>query len=333
MQLIIDTKGTYLRKRNDAFQIKNETSEKIISPHRLKSVAITTQCMISTSAIELAVEHRVPIFILDCYGDVLGKFWSAELSHMNQLRRKQVLALESVEFRIEETKLMLSLKLQQQLRHLKQLSKDHGLKERVEQTIFEMGVEFEQMIAVVDHESYNSTRFKFMGYEGSIAKRYWQLLNEYLPASWKFIERSRRPAKDAFNALINYGYGMLYHLVEQGIHAAGLDPTYGFLHRDQGSDPSLSYDLIEPFRPWVDGCLVRGILSGDIDGDVGNSDGKLQAWTIPKALKRKWIGCVLEEWDHEKEMSNRIMSFKDHVYNLADELAERIAERVQLKDV
>lgn len=45
-------------------------------------------------------------------------------------------------------------------------------------------------------------------------------------------------------------------LHESAILAAGLDPYMGILHVDQHNKPVLSYDLIEPFRPWIDKLLI-----------------------------------------------------------------------------
>ena len=55
-------------------------------------------------------------------------------------------------------------------------------------------------------------------------------------------------AKDLFNAILNYGYGVLYAQIEQAIILAGLDPYAGFLHADRPGKPSLVLDLIEEFR-------------------------------------------------------------------------------------
>ena len=63
-----------------------------------------------------------------------------------------------------------------------------------------------------------------------------------------FATRSRHPAHDEFNAMLNYGYGVLYSMVEKACILAGLDPFVGFLHTDNYNKKSLVFDLIEPFR-------------------------------------------------------------------------------------
>jgi len=73
-----------------------------------------------------------------------------------------------------------------------------------------------------------------------------------MPDAWKFNGRSRDPAKDAFNCLLNYGYGVLYSQVEKACIIAGLDPYVGFLHTDNYNKKSFVFDLIEIFRIHID---------------------------------------------------------------------------------
>jgi hypothetical protein len=49
--------------------------------------------------------------------------------------------------------------------------------------------------------------------------------------------------------MLNYGYGVLYSLVEKACIYAGLDPFVGFLHTDNYVKKSLVFDLLEPYRP------------------------------------------------------------------------------------
>ena len=100
-----------------------------------------------------------------------------------------------------------------------------------------------------------------LGTEGVAARVYWQVLSEQLPPSWRFNGRSRRPAKDNFNAALNYLFGMLYNTVEQACLAAGLDPMLGYLHVDDYLKTTFVFDAIEPFRPWVEILLVQKILT------------------------------------------------------------------------
>jgi CRISPR-associated protein Cas1 len=95
-----------------------------------------------------------------------------------------------------------------------------------------------------------------MGLEGTAGRIYFELLSYVMPERFRFDGRSRNPAKDEFNAMLNYGYGVLYSLVEKGCILAGLDPYIGFVHTDNYNKKSLVFDLIELFRIYAEEPVV-----------------------------------------------------------------------------
>jgi CRISPR-associated protein Cas1 len=98
------------------------------------------------------------------------------------------------------------------------------------------------------HNDLENARSSLMGIEGTAGRAYFQCLSGLLPGKHQFDGRSRRPARDPFNATLNYCYGILYSQVEKSCILAGLDPYIGFLHTDNYNKKSLVFDLIEPFR-------------------------------------------------------------------------------------
>ena len=95
------------------------------------------------------------------------------------------------------------------------------------------------------------------GLEGTAGRLYFETLSYVLPKEYQFSGRSSRPAQDAFNAFLNYAYGILYGKVEKTLMLAGLDPYVGFLHRDDYNQLSMVYDFIEPYRGWADEVVFR----------------------------------------------------------------------------
>lgn len=80
--------------------------------------------------------------------------------------------------------------------------------------------------------------------EAQGARRYWSLL---------FGENFRRDqSSGGLNALLNYGYTVLRAATARAVVAAGLHPTLGLHHANEGNPMRLVDDLMEPFRPIVD---------------------------------------------------------------------------------
>ncbi len=168
----------------------------------------------------------------------------------------------------------------------------------------------------------SSCRSNLMGVEGNIARIYWRSVAQSLPAEDQFDKRSRKPALDPFNAALNYMYGMLYSVIEGALFAAGLDPHLGILHADEYNKPTLSFDLIEPFRPWIDRLLIEEYLIHNLEkkffsknqyGLFLNKEGK--AFIIPlfNDFLRKG-----------KRYLQRETTTKNRMYQLAGKLAQRI---------
>jgi CRISPR-associated protein Cas1 len=104
------------------------------------------------------------------------------------------------------------------------------------------------------------------GWEGVVSKIYFEQMNAFLPERYRFEQRSQHPAMDVVNAMLNYGYGILYSKIEGSLIRAGIDPYIGILHRDEHRRPALVYDVIEKYRIWVDyvvWMLVRQNIIGE----------------------------------------------------------------------
>lgn len=70
-------------------------------------------------------------------------------------------------------------------------------------------------------------------------------------------DASNRNATHPFNAMLNYGYGVLENQVRSHVVARGLDPATGFLHTKRRGERGLVLDLMEPLRPLVDKKVFR----------------------------------------------------------------------------
>jgi CRISPR associated protein cas1 len=54
------------------------------------------------------------------------------------------------------------------------------------------------------------------------------------------------------NALLNYGYTIIRSATARAVVAAGLHPSIGLHHSNDGNSMRLVDDLMEPFRPIID---------------------------------------------------------------------------------
>ncbi len=93
------------------------------------------------------------------------------------------------------------------------------------------------------------------GLEGTAGRLYWECVQKIVGE--EFCGREHRGTQNAVNAMLNYGYGILYGVCWGAVMNAGLEPFAGFLHVDRPGKPSLVLDFIEEFRqPVVDRVVI-----------------------------------------------------------------------------
>ncbi len=258
MQIVINSYGSYIRKEHNCFLIKNEDKTFEVSAEKVESILVSTSATISTDAIEFAVANNIDIVFLDKYGNPYGRVWHAKLGSTALIRRRQLEAgASSVGFTF--VKGWVGEKIHNQIEFVKDLRKNRpALHDELERHIEALTDLRETLNALSG--SIEKNRGSIMGIEGMASAHYFDTLSAALPEKWRFPGRSRDPAKDAFNCLLNYGYGVLYSHVEKGCIIAGLDPYVGFLHTDNYNKKSFVFDLIEIYRTYID-RTVMGIFA------------------------------------------------------------------------
>jgi CRISPR-associated protein Cas1 len=254
MQLVINTYGAYLRKSGNCFLVKREDKSFEVAVSKVNSILITTAAYITTDAIKLAVDNNIDIVFLDAHGDPYGRVWHPKLGSTTLIRRRQLEIYDSSEG-LNLAKEWGLKKLDNQIELLDRLRKTREEKrDELARYIQEIEDSREQMKRL--RGTIDARRQDMLGLEGRASRAYFEALSAIMPEKYRFSGRSRNPAKDEFNALLNYGYGILYSLVEKACIIAGLDPYVGFLHTDSYNKMSLVFDIIEMFRIYIDETVV-----------------------------------------------------------------------------
>lgn len=255
MQLVINSPGTFITQKDECFRLKKKEKSFDVSPQKVESIVISNQAMISTQAVVLALEHNIDIVFLDHFGDPIGRIWFSKMGSTALIRRKQLEAAGKP-LGLDLVSDMIGQKIENQIRFLKRLmharpGKDAQFKDPIK-TI-------EKSLSSIGSLDKNleDTRNRFLGLEGTAGRAYFQCLSKLMPEKFQFAGRSRRPAKDPFNAVLNYCYGILYGHVEKSCILSGLDPYVGFLHTDNYNKKSLVFDFIEPFRIYAEQTAVH----------------------------------------------------------------------------
>lgn len=322
VQLYIDTAHTCLQVKDKLFYICNKSIKKQISPRRVDSIAITSDVQLNVSAIKLAAQNDIPIFIYNNMGKLIAQMRSPHFLKHSELRYKQLLFMNGASG-IRWIKEQMQLKTASQCQTLKRLARQYPAQKDVLHAGIEMILKTAKQIETIDGQSVGFAD-SLMGIEGSIAKIYFKALNRVLPEPYKFERRTRRPAQDYFNALLNYMYGITYGEVSRALHAAGLDTYTGVLHKTAYKE-TLVFDFIECFRPIIDRLLLDSCLnktwkynhfSSTKEGILLTKSGKkilLPMYSSYMQQKIEWLGKVSTIRNHMHLHARRLQMQINHI--------------------
>ena len=280
---------------------------------------ITTAASISTDAVKMAVDNNIDILFLDKYGNPYGRIWHTKLGSTVMIRRNQLL------YAFDERGLKLASewiikKFSNQIDFLEKLQKYREGKDFINNTIgsIKKGVEKVQSLEGIVGEMRNT----IMGIEGSIGRMYFNTLNKIMPQKYKFNGRSRMPAKDPFNAMLNYGYGILYSMVEKACIIAGLDPYVGFIHADNYNKKSLVFDVIEMFRTYNDKVVIYQFTQKKVKDSYFNEI--KNGYTLNDSGKKFFIENFNKYFDKTIRYNNRNIKLKDTIQFECHRIAQNL---------
>jgi CRISPR-associated protein Cas1 len=254
MQLVINTFGASLKRKGDRFVIRAGQNRLAVAAAKVQSILITTAVYLSSDVVALATANNIDIVFLDKFGDPIARVWPPRMGSTAAIRRRQFEA-EAAPEGLAVAREWVAAKLRHQAEFLDELYRRRpgqaGVFEGPIATIRASLAQIDAVDGLLDEQ-----RGRLLGLEGTAGRAYFACLGQLVPEGYRFEGRSRQPARDGFNATLNYGYGVLYSMVDRACICAGLDSHLGFLHTDNYNKPSLVFDMIEPFRILAERAVV-----------------------------------------------------------------------------
>lgn len=260
MQLFINTPGTYLHVKDDMFEVRftkeGKEEKHQIAAHKVSSIVMPRAAALSTDSIHLAMKFNIDIVLVENDGHPIGRFWHSKLGSTTKIRKCQLEASLSAEA-VRWTKQWILQKMENQADFVQDLmkhrQKQHDFLKDQSEKIRALAISTTQL----QGEKIGDIADTLRGLEGTAGRIYFETVSAVMPETYSFQGRSSRPAKDPFNAFLNYAYGILYSRVERALVIAGIDPYVGFLHRDDYNQLSMVYDFIEPYRIHAETAIFR----------------------------------------------------------------------------
>ena len=248
--------GSTLRKEQGRFVVEGEQAVEIPIVE-VERILVLGHVQLTTAAIETCLEEQIPVIFCSHSGDYKGHLWSAEFCDLEaeaaQFQRRQDEA-----FRFALAQQVILGKLANARHLLLRLNRKRQLADVV-QGIEQLSQDQESVRGLEQIADQAATLDQLRGHEGAAAVRYFAALGQLINnEGFSLTGRTRRPPKDPVNALLSFGYTLLYNNVLSLILAEGLNPYLGNLHGSERKEAFLAFDLMEEFRsPIVDTLVMR----------------------------------------------------------------------------
>lgn len=173
---------------------------------------------------------------------------------------------------------------------------------------------------------------EIMGLEGAGARGYFEAYGKLLLGGFQFARREYHPPPDPVNALLSFGYMLLFNELSSLLEACGFDIFIGFLHSASYGRASLANDLMEELRsPIIDRLVIyltnkgvvklsqfssnkKGIMMDDVARKtfLANYEKFMTATFLDvKTKKRKNYREIILE--RVKEMEQTVLTKKDYM--------------------
>jgi len=301
MQLIINTYGTYVHVKDDLFEVtltkEGEKQKYHYASQKVTAIQMSKGAAISTDAIILAMKNNIDIIVFERDGMPVGRFWHSKPGSTSRIRKQQLDASLN-ENGIHWVKSWLYAKLDNQVEFLKRL-KNHrpATADLIQEKIGAISG-LKSKIKELKGNKIDEVDDTLRGLEGTAGRIYFQILSSLLPERYQFEGRSFRPAKDPFNAFLNYAYGVLYSRVEKVLIVAGLDPYVGFMHRDDYNMKSMVFDFIEPYRIYADEVVFKLFSAKKVND--GHTDKITNGFSLNTEGKNLLMQSLMQFFEEDK---------------------------------
>jgi len=247
MKVVVDTYGAKISIETGVLQIDAGKEHTEVSLLHITSLHIQTSARISSVALTACIKSGIPVYFENDL-EVEALLWSPYYGSIANIRKKQALFAFS-KYKYTLIKRLLIRKNAMRIRFLQQSSIIKKIQNYAQKIS-----EINKLLEVApDKDAY------IRSLEGNSSKIFFEAYNLLLPAQWRFEKRTYQNSNDLINNLLNYGYGILYKDITKALIIAGLDPDLGFFHAAQYNKPGLSFDLIEPYRAWVEEQVLKTV--------------------------------------------------------------------------
>lgn len=244
LSLHVVEQGARIGRSGDTLAVDTPSGGASVHPiEEIGAVVLHGNAQITTQAVHLCASRGIGVHLLTAGGRYVACL--APDSGAVQRRIRQYRALADPDTAVELARRLAHAKVENTLRYLLRATRGAARAEAVAAAVTAMRTSLRGI-------AHAPTIDTLRGHEGLAARAWFSALpcvvSPDVHPQLVPIGRARRPPRDPFNALLSFGYALLYQAVMTAVRVVGLEPALGFYHQPRTSAHPLVLDLMELFR-------------------------------------------------------------------------------------
>jgi CRISPR-associated protein Cas1 len=288
--LYVSQQGCYVRLRQECLEVKRKDA--VLAQIQLpltEQILIFGKSQISTQAIRACLWRDIPIVYLSRMGYCYGRIIAIERGYRHLARYQQEITVID---RLLVARAIVKAKLSNSRILLRRQQQRHTL-DGISSAI--QGLEY-----LMTQAQNAETIEQLMGYEGAGAASYFTALAECLKGTeFVFSGRSRRPPGNPINALLSFGYQVIWNHLLALIEVQGLDPYQACLHEGSARHAALASDLIEEFRAPIVDSVILWLLKSRVMASEQDFEYRDGGCFLNESGRRKYLTAFMQRMEEE----------------------------------
>ena len=218
----------------------------------LDRLIVTSGVTLTGPALAALLDRDIPVIHMNRYGTrCLGTSLSPAAHHAPARLLQFQTTLDATRS-LPLAARLINAKIRNQRRLLQRLTNDRKI---------DAATPLQRLNALTQRSLHPTNAPELLGLEGAASATYLSAWAALLPHDFPYEKRSRRPPLNPVNAVLSFISAVLTNEMTALIHAHGLDPALPVFHSADSGRPSLSLDLVEPFRPVIVEALTLDLFS------------------------------------------------------------------------
>lgn len=244
-----------LSRQDYTILFENETGKRFLPIESLEAINVYSNTVFSPGFFSFANQKGLKVSLFDQHAHCIGRFYGEASRRDASTLLKQASIYNNEQERLRYAKALLIAAVS----NIRENLRYYGYKYSNNAKLSHCASELTEHIRII-----NQCRSiqDLMLAEARARNKYYTCFDDIiLRKDFVFENRTRRPPKNAVNAMISFGNTILYNHIATEIHKTSLNIQIGILHATGRRNESLHLDLAELFKPLVVDRLIFTLIN------------------------------------------------------------------------